>query len=344
MEKLYRIHGIVCYGVTFGLAQYLSLHLKKTNHNMSDLKAIILCNNPIALPGIKEFLFYGKVGALVTTKRNGEMQYLLQQLAAGTGVPVLQVDKKNYIKELGNAITQYNITVGLVMTFPYILPKSIIEIPAKGFINFHYGLLPQCRGPQPILWHMLNGDTDGGITLHRLDEGVDTGPVVLQEKLPIAPGDTYGIMQSKLAHLGAKSAATLLKILSFGSIIPSTPQDETKAAYYKNPTAKDLTLNWQTMDSQQIIRTVNACNPWNKAAGATISNWMMGVTEVEICNDIVNKEDSPGTVVTLNKEQGLLVKTKDEKLLKINIVYLQEGFLSGWRLAEFGIKVGNCFT
>jgi methionyl-tRNA formyltransferase len=310
---------------------------------MSDLKAIILCNNPIALPGIKEFLFYGKVGALVTTKQNQEMQALLAQLAQGTGVPVLQMDKKHFAAELKNAIEQYNITVGLIMTFPYILPPSIIELPEKGFINFHYGLLPQCRGPQPILWHILNNDAEGGITLHRLDAGIDTGPIVLQEKLPIGTTDTYGMLQSKLAHLGAKSAATLLKILSFGSIIPSSPQDETKAAYYNNPTAENLTLNWQTMDSQQILRTINACNPWNKGAGTLVNNWMMGITEAEISNAVANEADKSGTIIAVNKEQGLIVKTKDEKSLKINIIYLQEGFLSGWRLAEFGIKAGDCF-
>jgi methionyl-tRNA formyltransferase len=310
---------------------------------MPDFKAIILCNNPIALPGVKEFLFYGKVGALVTTQSNVEMLTLLQQLAEGAGVPVLQVNRKNCSAEISKAIAQYNITVGLVMTFPFILPKSIIELPEKGFINFHYGLLPQCRGPQPILWHILNGDADGGITLHRMDAGIDTGPIVLQEKLPIGPDDTYGIMQAKLAHLGAKSAATLFKILSFGSIIPSTPQDETKAVYYKNPTAKDLTISFKTMDSHKIIRTINACNPWNKAAGAVVSNWMMGITEAEISNDVAKEKDKPATIIALDKERGLLVKTCDEKLLKINIIYLQEGILSGCRLAEFGIKAGDCF-
>ena len=308
---------------------------------MSDLKAIILCNNPIALPGIKEFLFYGKVGALVTTRQNAEMQALLTQLAAGTGVPVLQVDKNNFAAELKSAIGKYQIAVGLIMTFPFVIPKSIIELPEKGFINFHYGLLPQCRGPQPILWHILNNNPEGGITLHRLEEGIDTGPIVLQEKLPIGPTDTYGILQSKLAHLGAKSAATLLKILSFGSIIPSTPQDETKAAYYKNPTAQQLTINWQTMDSHQIIRTVNACNPWNKAAGSSIGNWFLGITEVEINNMAANNADKSGMIMAIDKENGLLVKTKDDKVLKINIIYLQEGFLSGSLLAEFGIKTGD---
>jgi methionyl-tRNA formyltransferase len=310
---------------------------------MSDFKAIILCNNPIALPGVKEFLFYGKVGALVTTQSNVEMLALLQQLAEGTGVPVVQVNRKNSSAEISKVIAQYNITVGLVMTFPYILSKNIIDLPEKGFINFHYGLLPQCRGPQPILWHILNGDADGGITLHRMDAGIDTGPIVLQEKLPIGLSDTYGILQSKLAHLGAKSAATLFKILSFGSIIPSTPQDEAKAVYYKNPTAQDLTISFTTMDSHKIIRTINACNPWNKAAGAMVNSWMFGITEAEISNAVADEAAKPGTIAAVDKEQGLLVKTCDGKLLKISIIFLQEGFLSGWRMADFGIKPGDCF-
>lgn len=310
---------------------------------MSDLKTIILCNNPIAIPAIREFLFYGKVGALVTTCRNQEMRLLLDQIAQGTGVPVLQVNKKNYTTELKNAIEKYQITVGLVMTFPYILPKSILSLPEKGFINFHYGLLPQCRGPQPILWHILNGDLEGGITLHCMDEGVDTGPIVLQEKLPIGIMDTYGIMQSKLAQLGAKSAATLFKILSFGTIIPSRAQDETKAGFNKNPTAQDLTLSFKEMDSHKLLRTINACNPWNKAAGAIINHWMIGMTEATLRTNITSEFDQAGTILEVSEESGLLVQTIDNKVLQINIVYLQEGFLSGWRLAAFGIKKGDRF-
>jgi len=308
---------------------------------MSDIKVIILCNNPIALPGIKEFLFYGKAGALVTTKRNVEMQELLHQLAEGTGVPVLTVDKKNYLAVLEAAITEHNITAGLIMTFPYILPKAIVDLPPKGFINFHYGLLPQCRGPQPILWHLLNNDSEAGITLHRLDEGIDTGPVIMQERLPILPTDTYGILQGKLAHTGAKCAATLLKILSFGSMIPTTPQDESKAAYYEKPTAKNLTLRWKTMDSALIVRIVNACNPWNKAAASIIQGWMFGITEAEVTEIAATASSTPGTIIALDRQHGFLVQAADNKIVRINIIYLQEGFFSGWRLAAFGIKPGD---
>jgi methionyl-tRNA formyltransferase len=311
---------------------------------MNDVKALILCNNPIAIPGIKEFLFYGKVGAIVTTSRNKEMQHILKQLLQDTNVPLVLVNKKEYQSQLADTIKNYQANVGLLMTFPFIITKEILELPEKGFINFHYGLLPSCRGPQPILRHLLNNDEEAGVTLHRVDEGIDTGPIIMQEKLPIANDDTYGTLQSKLAYLAAKQAASLLKILSYGKIIPATPQDENLAAYYEMPTASELTINWQKMTANQIIRLVNTCNPWNKGAGTTINNWMLGITEAEIQQGIDESDTPPGALIYCNKERGLVVKTIDNRMLKINIIYTNEGFFSGARLESFGVKPGMSFV
>ena len=310
----------------------------------TEVKAIILCNNPIAVPGIREFLFYKKVGAFVVTKRNKEMQELLAALTEGYDVPVIIVNRKNYVSEILSAIEKYEINTGLVMTFPFILPDSIWQRPARGFINFHYGLLPQCRGPHPILWHLLNNDKEAGITLHKMDAGIDTGEIILQEKTAIAHNDTYGTLQGRLAFLAAKAAANLLKILSFGSIIPSRKQDESLAAYYEMPTAADLTIRWPEMSAEQIIRLVNACNPWNKSAGTSINNWFLGITEAEMTGEAAADAKLPGTVLSCDATEGLVVKTADNKKLKINIIYTNEGFFSGHRLAQFGIKTDMQFV
>lgn len=304
----------------------------------TDVKALILCNNPVAIPAIREFLFFGKVGAFVVTKRNKEMQQLIGGMVEGTGVPVIIVTKKDYAEKLQEAIDTYAINVGLMMTFPFALPDEVLKKPAKGFINFHFGLLPQCRGPQPILWHLLNNDEEAGITVHKVDSGIDTGEVIMQEKVRIETNDTYGLLQSKLAYLAAKPAANLLKILSYGSIVPSTPQDESNAAYYEMPTAKELTIQWQTMKAAQIVRLVNACNPWNKGAGTSIKQWVFGVTEAEDAGEYTGEELPAGSVISCNKSEGLLVKTIDNRKLKLLIVYTSEGFFSGSRLTEFGIR------
>jgi methionyl-tRNA formyltransferase len=311
---------------------------------MTDVKALILCNNPIAIPGIKEFLFYGNVAAIGIPKRNKEMQHILQQLLEGTNVPLFYLTKQDYKAELTKAIEAHPATVGLLMTFPFIIAPEILQLPAKGFINFHYGLLPQCRGPQPILRHLLNNDKEAGITIHKVDDGIDTGEIIVQEKVSIENNDTYGTLQSKLAFLAAKQAANLLKILSFGTVIPGIQQDESKAAYYQMPAAKELTINWSTMTAAEIVRLANACNPWNKGAGTTIEGWLIGITEAEIIGDCLTEELAPGTIIHCNSSDGLVVKTTDNKLLSINIVYTNEGFFSGKRLESFGIKAGMLFN
>lgn len=127
-------------------------------------------------------------------------------------------------------------------------------------------------------------------------------------------------------------------------MIPSRPQDESKAAYYEMPVAKDLTINWKEMGAAIIVRLVNACNPWNKGAGAFINNWFIGITEAEIAGETAFGEEDAGTILACDKEQGLLVKTCDGKKLKITIVYLQEGFYSGYQLSAFSITPGMSFN
>jgi methionyl-tRNA formyltransferase len=271
------------------------------------------------------------------------MQQIIRSMIEGTDVELIIVTKQNYQEKLLNAIRGKNINVGLMMTFPFVLTEEIWKLPVKGFINFHYGLLPQCRGPQPILWHLLNNDREAGVTLHKVDGGIDTGEIVMQEKTPIEDTDTYGTLQARLGYLAAKPAANLLKILSFGSFVPSTPQEESKANYYEMPGVKDLTIDWEKMEAKKIIRLINACNPWNKGAGSYINDWFIGITEAEIAGETSAGDEKAGTILACDKEQGLLVKTCDGKKLKINIVYLQEGFYSGYRLSAFSITPGMNF-
>ncbi len=310
---------------------------------MNDVKALILCNSPIAIPGIKEFLFYGKVVAVAIPQGNKDLQYLLQPLLQEGNLPLILINKKEYKAQLMSAIESHQPTVGLMMTFPFLINAAMMAAVPKGFINFHFGILPQSRGPQPILRHLVNGDAEAGVTVHIVDEGIDTGPIIVQEKIQIELYDTYGILQGKLAFLAAKLAANLLRILSYGSIIPSLPQDESKAAYYSMPTAAELTIRWKEMEASSIVRIINACNPWNKGAGATINGWTLGCTEATIVGDCEEQQLVGGTILTCDAEHGLIVKTSDHKRLRLNIIYTTEGFFSGGRLADFGIQVGMIF-
>jgi len=190
---------------------------------------------------------------------------------------------------------------------------------------------------------MLNGETESGITVHIVDENIDTGPIVLQQKIPIDDKDTFGIQLQKLGMLGASMVQPLLRFYQLSPVLPSVPQDESKSGYFKKPVAADLMINWNTMGSLQVIRLINACNPWNKGAGAIINGMGLCLTDAEPANKIPATVTLPGTIVALDNQEGLKIYCFDNKLIKINVISTPQGFFAGKRLMDYGIKINDQF-
>ena len=310
---------------------------------MAEIKILLLCNNTIAIPALLEMLFFKQLAAVVIPQKNTGLAADLEELMKGTGVPLLTVDRKNFKKIIRREMEEKKAAAVLMMTFPYIIPADLLEVPPKGFINFHYGKLPEYRGPEPIFSQVMQQEQNPGLTVHVVTTGVDDGPVILQESLSYDADDTYGQLQHKLAESGARLVRLLLKILSFGSVLPSVPQDESLAAYHKKPTMAILMINWQKMDSSAIKALVNACNPWNKGAGTIINNRQIGITEVEITGTC-EPGHTAGEIIFCDRQNGLVVATSDNKKIRINIIYTNEGFFSGSRLSQFQVKAGDSFA
>jgi methionyl-tRNA formyltransferase len=310
---------------------------------MADIKILLLCNNTIALPALRELLFFQQVSAVVIPSKNTALRADLDELMQGTDVPLITVDRKNFKKTVCREIEKNNVQAVFMMTFPYLVPKDLLLLPPRGFINFHYGKLPEYRGPEPIFTQVMMQEKNPALTVHIATEGIDDGPVIIQEQVGYDENDTYGLLQYKLAAAGAKLVTLLMKILSFGSILPAAPQDEGKAAYHKKPTAASLMIDWKTMDSKAIRALVNACNPWNKGCGAVIRNRVIGITEVEVAENNGREKVVPGTIITLDDENGLQVYCCDDHIIKITIFYTEEGFMSGKKLAKQGIAAGELF-
>lgn len=307
------------------------------------INIMILCNNELALPAMQQLYMKGNLKAVVVPEENTSLFTLLNQILSGTGVILLHVNKQNLQIKLQTLITENNITTAWMMTFAYIIPNSVLKILQTKFLNFHYGILPKYRGPNPILAQMLHGESESGISVHVVDKKIDNGPMVMQERITIDDRDTLGIQLKKLSFLGASMALRLLEMFTVDSPLPSVKQDQTKASYFKNPVASDLMINWNTMSSWQVIRLINACNPWNKGAGTYINNMGICLTDAEICDDVVTERILPGTIVTLDKLNGLTVYCFDQKLIKINVINLDEGFFAATRLLEFGLKPKDRF-
>jgi len=307
------------------------------------INIMVLCNNEMAIPAMQQLYMSGSLKAVVVPEKNTSLLILLKQMLTGTGIGLVSVNKKNLQTKIKSLVTEKNITTGWMMTFAYIIPKPLLGLLPGGFVNFHYGILPKYRGPNPVLAQMLNGETESGITIHLVDEKIDTGPIVMQQKIPINDTDTFGIQLQKLGMLGASMAMNFLQLCRLHKIPLAVAQDETKAMYFKKPVAADLMINWDKMGSTQIIRLIHACNPWNKGAGALIGNTGINLVDAEPCDDIPVTQSQPGTILALDELSGLKIYCFDNKLIKVNIISTSEGFFAAKKLRNFGIKAGDRF-
>jgi methionyl-tRNA formyltransferase len=258
-------------------------------------------------------------------------------------IPVLELDKETFSPRLKEAIEQFQPTAGLVMSFSYKIPASIYNSMPNGFFNVHPGPLPAYRGADPVFWQLKNRETKAGVTIHKLDEGFDTGPVIVNEMIAIEPGDTYGILTSKLSFTAARLVRTLIKLLSFGLTIPLRQQDEGNASYYKRQSAKEVIIDWQTMEAGSVVALVNACNPWNKGALTKINQKIIRLLEVEQVTGCEQPQNTAaGTVMSID-DKGMMVSTFDGSMIRVHMVYIDEGFFRASLLGKLGIVPGNCF-
>jgi methionyl-tRNA formyltransferase len=304
---------------------------------------MVLCNNEMAIPAMQQLYMCGSLKAVLVPEKNKSLLLLLKQMLTGTGVNLLGVNKKTLELAIKKNGAENNITAAWLMTFSYIIPKALLKLLPGGFVNFHYGLLPKYRGVNPVLAQMLAGEKESGISIHVVDEHIDTGPVVLQQKISIDDRDTFGMQLQKLGMLAASMVQPLLRFYELGPVLPSVPQDEAKAGYFKRPVAADLMINWNTMESRQIIRLINACNPWNKGAGAVINGIGICITDAQLVAEIPVETAVPGTILTLDEQDGVKIYCFDNKAIKINVISTSEGIFGAGRLCDFGIKSGDIF-
>ena len=150
--------------------------------------------------------------------------------------------------------------VAVVVAYGLILPRPILDAPRLGCVNIHASLLPRWRGAAPIQHAILAGDAETGITIMQMDEGLDTGPMLMQESIPIPPTATASGMHDLLAWAGGRMIVAALGGLAAGTLQP-TPQPAAGATYAKKLTRDDGRLDWRE-PADALLRRVHAFDPW----------------------------------------------------------------------------------
>ncbi|MBW1675286.1 MAG: methionyl-tRNA formyltransferase [Deltaproteobacteria bacterium] len=148
----------------------------------------------------------------------------------------------------------------VVVAYGRILPGSFLSIPHLGAINIHPSLLPKYRGPAPIQWAIINGEQETGVTTMWMDEGMDTGDILLSSKVPIRPDDTSGSLHRRLAEVGAQLLIETLTKLKSADFV-GKPQDKSGATYAPLLKKKDGRIDW-TRDARSVDAFIRGMTPW----------------------------------------------------------------------------------
>lgn len=307
------------------------------------LRIAILCNDKLALPALNALVSAGMVRAIAMPDRRSEARMVVQNLCAHYKVPIQYFTKAGFAGELKHWLKAYQPEVVLVKTFPWKIPVNVLTIPTHGFINFHYAPLPIWRGPNPLFWMIRYRVSMAGITVHRMDEQYDTGPILYQQAVPVQTDSTMGMLLTQLAWAGVQVTNYLLHAITTNTVT-AIPQDNSQAGWYRRPQQADLVIDWNNMQATDIHALVKACNPWNKGAATSFNGWMFAITDATIIpvEEVRAGNEPPGTIVHLDPVNGMQIMCSDGQLLRADIIYCEEGFFAGYRLAQFGIKKNNC--
>lgn len=182
----------------------------------------------------------------------------------------------------------------VVVAYGRILPPELLHIAPLGCINLHVSLLPKYRGSAPIQWSVLNGDSETGVTIMQLDEGCDTGDILLVERVPIGPETTSGELFDQVSAIGARTLVTAIEKLAAGELTPQ-PQDDSQATQAP-PLKKEMAKFDFTQSADHIHNWVRGMNPW-PAAFFELDGKKVKVLESRLAS---NENAAPaGTVLAL---------------------------------------------
>jgi methionyl-tRNA formyltransferase len=183
----------------------------------------------------------------------------VKTLAGDLGIPVIQPERLHQ-PEAMERLRSWSPDVIVVAAFGQILKREVLDLPMYGCLNVHASLLPRWRGAAPINAAILHGDAETGITIMKMDEGLDTGPILIQRAVRMAKDETAGSLFVTLSQLGAKTLLETLPGYLSGEISPQ-PQPDTGATYASMLTKEDGALDF-TQPAEQLARQVRAFNPW----------------------------------------------------------------------------------
>lgn len=244
----------------------------------------------------------------------------VKKLARANGLPVQQ-PRTLRAEETQAALAALSPDLIVVAAYGLLLPQAVLDLPPHGCINVHGSLLPRYRGAAPITAAILAGESEAGISLMRMDAGLDTGPVIATAALPIWPNDTTGTLTGRMADLGAELLIETLPLWLVGEI-PPQPQDDAASSFAPRLSKETGQVDW-TAPAAVIERAVRAYQPW-PSAYTTWRGLRLKIMRAHVDETEAPADTEPGLVISAVGRAGVVTGQ--------GVLWLDEVQLAGKRL------------
>ena len=308
------------------------------------MKTIFMGTPEFAIPSLKVVSKNTDLRAIFTKedKVNARGNKIIfspvKQFGIDNEIEVIQ-PKKVKDEKIIKKIKEINPDLIVVVAYGKILPKEIIDIPKYGIINVHSSLLPKYRGASPIHSAILNGDTESGVSIMYIEEGLDSGDVILQESCDILESDTLGTLHDKLKDLGAIGLEKALKLIEEEKV-EAIKQDESLATFVKPITKEQTKIDWNNT-KEVIFNQIRGLNPFPAAHTFNEKNENIKIYKTEKLDR--EYEGKNGQIVDIINKKGPVVKVKNGALVLLEVKFqgkkLQRGadVINGRKMA-----IGEC--
>ena len=256
-------------------------------------------------------------------------------VARALGVPVLRPSKAS-APEFVAQFAALGAELGLSISYNQILRRAVLDVPRLGVLNFHAGMLPRYRGRNVINWAIINGEEEIGITAHQVDEGIDTGAIVLQRALPIGWTDTYGDVLQRVVAAFPALVADAVRLVAKGDAVPAA-QDESRATYFGGRAEGDEWLDWSST-SRELHNKIRAIAHPGPGARTVVEGRRVTIWRAYYDPAWPTYMATPGQVVGRASDGGAIVKTGDSTIRVEEVQHDGEGSAAPrWRI---GTRLG----
>ena len=266
------------------------------------MRVVFLGSGQFAVPSLEALLAAGHdVSAVVTQpdKEKGRGRALaappVKPVALAHGLEVLQ-PRRIKAPEALEALRAREPEVQVVVAYGQILPRAVIDVAPRGTVNVHGSVLPRYRGAAPVQWAIVNGETETGVSTMLIDEGLDTGPVLLTRATAISPEETAPELEARLAQIGAELLIETLDGLAAGTVRP-TPQDHARATHAPIIKKEDGRLDW-AQPAEVLARRVRGFHPWP----GTVTSFGGRELKIRKARPVPGSDAEPGTVLAVERD------------------------------------------